>query len=80
MIVNLVFSAQLNNAALIQPFLIQLQPNIEEVMDTLEPLPSLQGKNKYLDVCPGVIYLLVDKYFIITMLNVVIMINKHIYL
>ena len=39
-------TAQLGNADIIQPGLIGLQPTIDDYMDTLEPLPSLQGKNK----------------------------------
>ena len=39
------FTACLGNADIIQPGLIQLQPNFDDfLMDTLEPLPSLQGK------------------------------------
>ncbi|KAK2165884.1 hypothetical protein LSH36_44g00032 [Paralvinella palmiformis] len=33
--------SQLGNADIIQPGLIQLQPSLDEFMDTLEPLPSL---------------------------------------
>ena len=41
----LCFAACLGNADIIQPGLIQLQPNFDDfLMDTLEPLPSLQGK------------------------------------
>ena len=36
-------TAQLGNADIIQPGLVQLQPSLDEYMDTLEPLPSLQG-------------------------------------
>lgn len=34
--------SQLGNADIIQPGLVQLQPNLDDFMDTLEPLPSLQ--------------------------------------
>jgi len=40
-------TAQLGNADIIQPGLVQLQPNLDDFMDTLEPLPSLQGETPY---------------------------------
>lgn len=41
----LCITGQLGNADIIQPGLLQLQPTIEEEMDTqnIEPLPPLQG-------------------------------------
>ena len=39
-----VCAGQLGNADIIQPGLIGLQPSLDECMDTLEPLPSLNGK------------------------------------
>jgi hypothetical protein len=39
------FSAKAGLAEFIQPGLVQLQPNIDEFMDTLEPLQSLHGKS-----------------------------------
>ena len=40
-------AAQLGNADIIQPGLVQLQPNLDDlIMDTLEPLPSLQGNGR----------------------------------
>ncbi len=39
------FAASIGNADIIQPGLLQLQPNFDDfLMDTLEPLPSLQGE------------------------------------
>ena len=33
-----VFAAQLGNADIMQPGLVQLQPNLDDFMDTIEPL------------------------------------------
>jgi hypothetical protein len=44
---------QLGNADIIQPGLMQLQPSLDDFMDTLEPLPSLNGL--YIILCYMVI-------------------------